>query len=176
MVLIRETSWKAAQTHGGRDELQHLQEGIYHQMMLMLPDNIALHQFFCSRINHHPALHLQVLELHPYTSFLRLTYELHSAQQQTSEPEAHIRMYHDLRIAEVTSFDIRRGINRIAGPDLDPAALLRIHWRQNRALSKWLDYLLQQGHSLRSMQISSQAFLPKPAPQPATADLEPSIG
>jgi len=158
MVFIRETSWKTAQITEGPDRLQQLQESIYQLTMLLLPDSVSVNQCFCSQINDKPALHMQVLEQHPYTTFLRLTHELHSQEQQFSEPEAHIRMYHDLRIAEVTSFDLRRGINRIAGPDLDPSALVRIHWRQNRALHKWLEYLVQQGHSLANMQTRAKPF------------------
>jgi hypothetical protein len=29
--------------------------------------------------------------------------------------------------------------------------LLQLAWRQNRALDRWLDYLLSQGHSLATM-------------------------
>lgn len=160
MVLIRETSWKTSQHGGQPDPLQQLQESIYQQTMLLVPDDTNLSQYFCSRINDHPALHLQILEQHPYTTFLRLTHELKNDLQQFSEPEAHIRMYHDLRIAEVTAFDTTRGINRLAGPDLDPSALQQIHWRQNRALHKWLDFLLLQGHSLNSMKPQEKAFKP----------------
>ncbi len=176
MVLIRETSWKAAQSGIHPDELQQLQESIYQQTMLLLPDSIPVDRFFRSQINSNPILHLQVLEQHPYTTFLRLTHELHSGDQEFSEPEAHIRMYHDLRIAEVTSFDLRRGINRIAGPDLNPAALKRIHWRQNRALHKWLDYLIQQGHSLVTMRAQEKPFKPELAKHESSSDVKEIIG
>lgn len=173
MVFIRETTWQAAQSATRPDELQQLQEAIYQQVMLLLPDNVSTSQYFYSRINQQPLLHLHILEQHPYTSFLRLTHELHTDEQKASEPEAHIRMYHDLRIAEVTAFDLRRGINRLAGPDLDPTALQRIHWRQNRALHKWLDYLLQQGHSLASMRHRAEAFMPERLADQSAADIQP---
>lgn len=175
MVLIRETSWKAAQPGNGPDELQQLQESIYQQTMLLLPDSIPVNQCFCSQINDNPILHLQVLEQHPYTTFLRLTHELRSEGEAFSEPEAHIRMYHDLRIAEVTSFDLRRGINRIAGPDLNPTAVQRIHWRQNRALYKWLDYLLLQGHSMSTMKVSAEPFMPELAKQASSSGVKEFI-
>ncbi len=173
MVYIRETTWQAAQSATRPDELQQLQEAIYQQVMLLLPDDVSTSQYFYSQINQQPLLHLHILEQHPYTTFLRLTHELHTEKQQASEPEAHIRMYHDLRIAEVTAFDLRRGINRLAGPDLNPTALQRIHWRQNRALHKWLDYLLQQGHSLASMRRRSEAFMPERLTDQSSADAQP---
>lgn len=177
MVYIRESTWKAAQSATRQDALQQLQEGIYQQAMLLLPDGVSADSFFCSRINRQPALHLQILEQHPYTTFMRLTHELDTGEDEhDSEPEAHIRMYHDLRIAEVTSFDLRRGINRLAGPDLNPSALQRIHWRQNRALNKWLDYLLQQGHSLSTMRAQAEPFLPERARRETKAGVKQPIG
>lgn len=137
------------------DRLQDLQENIYRQVMLLLPDEIASDDCFSSIINNLPILHLQILEQHRYTTFVRLTYQL---ADTVSEPEAHIRVCHDLRVAEVTAFNQHQGIERLAAPDMDPARLQQIHWRQNRALHKWLDHLLQQGHSLNTMQVSENAF------------------
>lgn len=172
MVFIRESTWQAAQTATRPNELQQLQESLYQQTMLLIPDSVSTSQYFCSQINDQPALHLHILEQHPYTTFLRLTHELNTGERTASEPEAHIRMYHDLRIAEVTAFDLRRGINRLAGPDLNPTAVQRIHWRQNRALHKWLDYLLQLGHSLASMQIRPEPFMPERVGPESTVDMQ----
>ena len=147
------------QKHSSKyDRLQDLQESIYRHMMLLLPDKLSSYDYFLSKINDLPVLHLEILEQHTYTSFVRLTYQL---GQGISEPEAHIRVCHDLRVAEVTAFNQHQGIERLAAPDMNPSRLEQIHWRQNRALHKWLDYLLQQGHSLQTMQATTRPYSPQ---------------
>lgn len=132
--------------------LQELQEGLFRQITLLLP-GFDGSEHWVSQIGSKPALHLQMLEHHPYTSFLHLTYCFEQAEQTDAiaEPRAHIRVYHDLRVAEVTAFDNLQGIQRLAGPELRPKAVYQYQWRANRALHRWLDYLLDQGHSSDTM-------------------------
>lgn len=151
MVYITDHSLLPFASADANDRLLRLQEQLYRQINLLLPDASASHDWFVSRINQLPALRLQILERHKYSTFLRLTCDLQDGAVMTSEPEAHIRSYHDLRVAELTAFNQTQGINRIAGPDMRAARLHQIHWRQNRSLSKWLDFLLGQGHSAATM-------------------------
>lgn len=133
------------------EQLQETQERIYRQLGLLVPDNAGGRQHLVSRVDGAPDLHLQLLEQHPYTSFLRLTYQLCTGEGRETEPEAHIRAYHDLEIAEVTAFNTVQGTQRLAGPSLRARALLQHQWDLNRAMDKWLAYLLGQGHSQESM-------------------------
>lgn len=132
-----------------------LQEDLFHRLMLFLPDAIGSADYLESRVGDSPVLRLEILERHPYTTFLRLTYrfvrENQAGQVQHFQPNAHIRIYHDARMAEVTSFEWRQGIQRMAHPELPPDSLLIRGWRVNRALHKWLDYLLAQGHSIDTL-------------------------
>jgi len=61
-------------------------------------------------------------------------------------------MYHDARLAEVTSFNPEQGFKRLAHPWYPQQQLFQRTWRQNLALDKWLGYLLHQGHGVVSMQ------------------------
>ena len=96
-------------------------------------------------------LRMDILERHPYTHFLRLTYEFDQDEQLEAAPDAHIRVYNDARLAEVTSFNHEQGFKRLAHPWYPQQQLFQRSWRQNRTLDKWLDYLLHQGHSIKSM-------------------------
>ena len=131
--------------------LQEVQEEIYRQLHLLLPDDIAYHDSLVSRVSGSPALRLEVIERHPYTTFFRLTYQFGAQHDPSYAPDAHIRSYHDAHIAEATSFNVDQGCVRTAHPSYPVKALLQQAWRRNRALDRWLDYLLRQGHSLVTM-------------------------
>lgn len=139
--------------------LQEVQEEIYRQLQLLLPDDIAYHDHLRSRVPGSPPLRLQVLERHPYTTFLRLTYEFEVGEDVNQfEPDAHVRFYHDARMAEATSFSCEQACRRTAHPAYPARALLLRAWRQNRALDRWLDYLLHQGHSMATMEPAPTAI------------------
>jgi len=135
----------------GLKALQEVQEEIYRQLHLLLPDDIAYHDSLVSRVSGSPALRLEVIERHPYTTFLRLTYEFGEGQDWSYAPDAHIRFYRDAHMAEATSFDTGQGCVRTAHPSYPVKQLLQQAWRRNRALDRWLDYLLRQGHSVTTM-------------------------
>jgi uncharacterized protein YqiB (DUF1249 family) len=160
--------------------LQDLQTEIYRQLQLLIPDEITHYDSFQSRVHGSPLLRMDILERHPYTHFVRLTYQFNKKDSVEIAPDAHIRVYNDARLAEATSFDPVQGFNRQAqhaGKSSDhqqtggngslkgsrahllspsswfsPLQLIQRSWRQNAALDKWLGYLLHQGHSLASMQ------------------------
>ena len=131
--------------------LQDVQEEIYRQLHLLIPDEFAFHDYLVSRVSNSPTLRMEVLERHRYTTFLRLTYEFKKGQDWTYAPDAHIRFYHDAHIAEATSFNVGQGCIRTAHPSFPPKQMLQQAWRRNRALDRWMDYLLKQGHSVVTM-------------------------
>jgi uncharacterized protein YqiB (DUF1249 family) len=136
--------------------LQEVQEEIYRQLHLLIPDEVAFHDSLTSRVAGSPLLRMEVLERHAYTTFIRLTYEFSEGENRTYAPDAHVRFYHDAHIAEATSFNLGQGCTRTAHPSYPPRQLLQLAWRRNRALDRWLDYLLRQGHSVTTMQPASR--------------------
>ena len=132
--------------------LQEVQEEIYRQLYLLLPDQVAFYDSLISRVAGSPDLRLEVLERHNYTTFFRLTYEFTEGDERNYAPDAHIRFYHDAHIAEATSFNLAQGCVRTAHPAYPLMQLMQQAWRRNRALDRWLDYLLRQGHSVATMQ------------------------
>lgn len=135
----------------GLKRLQEVQEEIYRQLHLLLPDHLAWHDSLVSRVSGSPTLRLEVLERHPYTTFFRLTYEFLEDDERSYAPDAHVRFYHDAHLAEATSFNVDQGCTRTAHPSYPGWQLLQQAWRRNRALDRWLDYLLKQGHSVVTM-------------------------
>lgn len=131
--------------------LHEVQEEIYRQLQLLIPDQVAHHDAFTSRVKGSPLLRLDVLERHPYTHFLRLTYLFENGHEPSVAPDAHIRLYLDVRMAELTAFNAEQGCRRTAHPWYPPRALFQRLWRQNLVLDKWLGYLLDQGHSMETM-------------------------
>ena len=151
------------------ERLQHLQTEIYRQLQLLIPDEMAHYDSFKSKVHGSPLLRMDILERHPYTYFVRLTYEFAVDDQKEIAPDAHIRIYNDARLAEVTAFDPDQGFTRSANPYFPHMQLFQRSWRQNQALDKWLSYLLQQGHSLASMRpidekISGRQVIPITTP------------
>jgi len=136
--------------------LQDLQEDIYRQLQLLIPDEVTYFDHLCSRVYGSPLLRLQVLERHNYTSFFRLTYEFRADEVINFAPDAHIRYYHDARLAEATSFDCEQACRRSNFPAFPNRQAMQKAWRENRALDRWLSYLLHQGHSVETMKGSTQ--------------------
>ena len=136
--------------------LQQVQEEIFRQMQLLVPDDYAFHDSLQSMVSGSPLLRLEVLERHPYTTFLRLTYEFRDGDDRSFAPDAHIRLNQDAHLAEATSYNTGQGCTRTAHPSYPPRQLLAQAWRRNRALDRWLDYLLKQGHSLATMKPAAE--------------------
>ena len=132
--------------------LQDLQTEIYRQLQLLIPDEVAHYDSFKSQVPGSPLLRMDILERHPYTHFMRMTYEFNSDDNREISPDAHIRIYNDARLAEVTSFNPKQGFTRLAHPLFPQYQLFQRSWRLNQALDKWLGYLLHQGHGVISMQ------------------------
>ena len=171
--------------------LQELQTEIYRQLQLLIPDQVAHYDSFQSRVHGSPLLRMDILERHPFTHFIRLTYQFDRMEPLEIAPDAHIRAYNDARLAEVTSFDHVQGFERPdhdAGQSADrypknpaefsngtnahlnstssrfqPLQILQRSWRRNQALDKWLSYLLHQGHGLSTMHPASDRISGEPA-------------
>ena len=129
--------------------LPELHSAVFRALNLLLPEGLGRSDTLVSRVGEGPDLYLQVIERHDYTTFLRLTYVIGDDRQHN--PNAHIRVYHDARMAEATAFSPEQGIHRLAGPELPLHGLVVRNWRLNQALLKWLDYLLKQGHGVDTL-------------------------
>lgn len=147
------------QTRPRLTRLHEVQAEIYSLLQLLIPDEFAFTDFLKSCVPGSPLLRLQILERHRYTSFMRLTYDFSEESENRFSPNAHIRLYHDARMAEVTAFDCVQACSRDTHPAYPARQMMQRAWRKNRALERWLDYLLKQGHSVATMQPAKHAMV-----------------
>ena len=90
-------------------------------------------------------LHLTVLERSKYTTTLCLSYHFTDARRFDAEPNARIRVYHDVHAVELLSHWRRRGYSFYRRR---PGYMSELHrrWNMNRFLYKWLRFCTHQGH------------------------------
>ncbi len=92
-------------------------------------------------------LRLDIVERHPYTVELYLTYELQDPLTGQPDPSAYLRCYRDAKMAEVTHCYVGSRWQDVLGLDADARTVIGHRLRMNAFLSKWLEYLAEQGHS-----------------------------
>lgn len=95
-------------------------------------------------------LHLEYVSREPYTTTLKLTYWFSERDnEKVPDPDLTVRIYHDARLVEaVGARESHRHhlLRRLAEAHSEE---LGRRWRHNIMLNKWLDYLLEVGHSFR---------------------------
>ena len=110
---------------------------------------------------------LDLIERHPYTLELRLTYDLADPVTGQPDPSAYVRVYRDARQAEVTHCYVGRQWQDVLGWHPEPKVLFGHRLRMNSFLNKWLEYLAGQGHAPQTL--SLLPFEPSDAPSAAFA-------
>lgn len=102
---------------------------------------------------------LDIIERHPYTLELRLTYDLADPVTGQPDPSAFLRLYRDARQLEATHCYVGRRWQDTMGFDASPRSVLGYRLQMNAFLNKWLEYLAEQGHSLATLEeIPGQAI------------------
>jgi uncharacterized protein YqiB (DUF1249 family) len=96
---------------------------------------------------------LDVVERHPYTLELRLTYDLQDPVTGQPDPSAFLRLYRDARLAEATHCYVGRRWQDALGLSPSPRTVLAHRLQMNAFLNKWLEYLADQGHSLATLEV-----------------------
>ena len=127
--------------------LMNLYETSYLRLRRLVGDPAALARHAVSSAPADLPLHIEVLERAPYTTTLRMTYWFDERDGPVADPDLTVRVYHDARLAEALAARIAH--RHLVLQDLDPAhaAELGRRWRVNMLLNKWLDYLLDAGHT-----------------------------
>jgi uncharacterized protein YqiB (DUF1249 family) len=92
-------------------------------------------------------LHLWVESRTRYTQILRMTYIFDDEGSAIADPDLVIRIYDDARMAEVVGWAEHHRHALLDDMATRFAGEIDRRWSQNMMLSKWLDYLLDVGHS-----------------------------
>jgi uncharacterized protein YqiB (DUF1249 family) len=126
----------------GYADLMELYEANYMRLRLLVPEPPGVGSLV-SRADGCLDLHLQVYRRCKYTSMLRLTYAFGVNGDRRLEPDLHIRVYHDARVAEACSRMLHHGRGR---QDQTLDSTIQTKWSLNRFLYRWLGYCLHRGH------------------------------
>ena len=102
-------------------------------------------------------LSLEVIERHPYTLELKLSYEFRDDATGQPDPSAYVRLYRDARVAEVTTCYVDARLEDLLGRDADARTVFDHRLRMNSFLSKWLAYLGERGHSRFTLRAAEPA-------------------
>ena len=122
---------------------------------------------YVSRIGDGLDVRLDVLERHPYTLELRLTYDLRDPLTGEPDPSAYQRVYSDARQVETTHCYVGRRWQDVMGLYPPAAELVGHRLRMNTFLGKWLEYLAERGHGVATL-------VPAAAAAPAGAATQPN--
>ena len=139
-------------TPGGYASLMDLYENNYLRLKTLLPGLDAFTGEAVSHINGCLDLHVALLDSSRYTSSYRLTYYFagDNPYSPVAEPDLTLRVYHDAALVEVLAGHLQHGrvhLNHL------PADSLRLKWKMNRFLYRWLGYCLHLGHRFSSADV-----------------------
>ncbi|GMU76064.1 MAG: hypothetical protein AMXMBFR45_15550 [Gammaproteobacteria bacterium] len=132
---------------GSLGSLISLYEGNYLKLSALLGDPARPIGPAVSRVPRDGDLHLLVEEGSRYTRLLRLSYLFDEPAGPVAEPDVAVRLYLDARVAAVTAWAGFQRHPRLAGLATEYAGEIDRRWACNMAFGKWLDFLLENGHS-----------------------------
>lgn len=124
-----------------------LYEGNFIKLASLLGDSTRLSGQFISRSSKDCDLHLRIGDGSRYTREVRLTYVFDEPSGPVADPDLAVRLYLDARVAEVTAWAGFHRHELLAGLAERYARELDRRWARNIVLGKWLDYLLDNGHT-----------------------------
>jgi len=123
-----------------------LYESNFLRLQQLIPELERLDGYYRSCVAGDCDLHVEIMERSRYTVTMSLSYFFYDFEQRIADPDMQVRAYLDGRLAESMGLgsnyrhaELRR-LSRLHGEDLDA------RWRRNIVLSKWLEYLMDQGH------------------------------
>ena len=124
----------------------------YHRLARLFAPHKLTPGRYVSSVDDGLDVHLHVQECHPYTLELELTYDFIDQQTGQPSPSAQLRMYTDAHVAEALHCDPGRHLWQVLGPFAPAHTVLQHRLRMNGFLTRWLEYLSEQGHSIGTLE------------------------
>jgi hypothetical protein len=119
----------------------------YHRLSrLFAPQELQIGRYI-SGVDDGLDVYLEVLDRHPYTLELHLTYRMTDVHTGGPSPSAWVRMYRDAHVAEATHCHPGQRLMRELGPFPEAKTIFQQRMRMASFLNRWLEYLAEQGHS-----------------------------
>ncbi|MDC9729515.1 MAG: DUF1249 domain-containing protein [Methyloprofundus sp.] len=126
--------------------LQTVCEQNYKKILYLIPDIKEINETAKGFSKEKPVLHVKILEQSPYTKTIELSHFFDSEFGMILEPAVKIRLYFDVRTAEVLR-DYKRIEVASAIDDLGKVKeVMDYKWRLNYFLEKWLDHCLKTNY------------------------------
>lgn len=136
--------------------LMDLYENNYLRLRKLVPDLSALPIDSISQLPGCLSLHLAILERSKFTTTFSLTYLFKEGVHACAEPALTIRLYHDANIVEVLNGHLQHGRQHY---DHVSDSAIKVKWKLNRFLFKWLGYCLYLGHTFSPISSPASAQL-----------------
>ena len=134
-------------TPGSFGGLMALYESNFIKLAHLLGDPDQIADFCLSTSADDCDLHLTLDASTKYTRDLRLSYMFEEDSGAVVQPDLSIRIYLDARLTEVLGWADLHRHNMLQDLAQKFVRELDRRWSRNMMLSKWLDYLLDKGHS-----------------------------
>ena len=128
----------------------------YHRLVRLFAPQELTPGRYVSSVDDGLDVHLQVQERHPYTLELELTYDMVDEQTGLRTPSAQLRVYTDAHVAEALHCHPGRHLWQVLGPFPPAHTVLQHRLRMNGFLTRWLEYLAEQGHSIGTLERDEQ--------------------
>lgn len=138
--------------------LMMVYELLYDKLGRLLGDGWRMDTY----VSNHPGskpLYLEILKRHVYMTELSLTHYFTDAKVP-ADPGASLRIYHDLKTAELVSCVPGLTVAEISAPWVAAEDKFQRRWHMNRFMLKWADYLLDQGHSRATLVFCAESDWP----------------
>lgn len=143
--------------------LMDMYENNYIRFKKLAGDIQSMESHAVSRIFGCLDLYLTVIERCKYTTTVTLTYAFEDETDLVFEPDLKLRICHDAKLVEVIAGHLTHGKQRL---DHVPANVLKLKWKINRFLYKWLGYCLYLGHQFEASTASKSSTLLMAKPSP----------
>lgn len=129
--------------------LERLCESNFHKLMRLAPDLGEINETAVAQAQGKPSLHLRIIDRAPYTLTVELSHHFADATQILGEPAVRVRVYLDVRSAEVLCYACRPPARQKAAPMLGVKQLMNNKWSLNYFLEKWLSHCLLSGYCFK---------------------------
>lgn len=124
----------------------------YHRLTrLFAPEKLGV-GLYMSSVDDGLDVRLELLERHRYMLELRLTYCMLDADTGEFAPSAYLRMYQDAHVAEAIHCVPGKRLWQVLGPFPSARTVFQHRTRMNSFLTRWLEYLGEQGHSAGTLE------------------------
>ncbi len=126
--------------------LMALYESNYLRLLRLIPELHRLDGCYRSTVAGDCDLHLEIIERSRYTVTMTLSYVFGTENGPVADPDMLIRVYLDGQMAEAMRDSGKHGHDALQRLSKAHCAELDSRWRRNIILSKWSEYLMDQGH------------------------------